>query len=66
LDLFGTDRLDEQGQPVGIAAQFFAMAPTGQGLIKRVVVFPKHLLRFSPRFIGEMIQFDGIFSFWIG
>eukprot|EP00434_Breviolum_minutum_P043705 symbB.v1.2.038972.t1/scaffold6166.1/size20395/1 len=31
LDLFGTDRLDEQGQPVGIAAQFFAMAPTGQG-----------------------------------
>lgn len=31
LELFGTDRLDEQGQPVGIAAQFFAMAPNGQG-----------------------------------
>ncbi|CAK8989106.1 unnamed protein product [Durusdinium trenchii] len=31
LDLFGTDRLDEDGQPVGIAAQFFAMAPNRKG-----------------------------------
>jgi hypothetical protein len=31
LELFGTDRVDEDGQPVGIAAQFFAMAPNRRG-----------------------------------
>lgn len=33
LELFTTQELDVSGQPVGIARQFFAMAPGGSGAV---------------------------------
>lgn len=59
LELFGTDRVDEDGQPVGIAAQFFAMAPNRRGtfvttakddyeeLRKAIANLPKIKVRYS-------------------